>query len=115
MAELEELIELERELAAGGGEEYRRTLRDGAVVIVPGAAMDKETTVAAMEESEGWDEFSLDSPRLLELGDGAAALTYTFRGRRGDSEYEAVLTSVYVDGPDGPRLALHQQTVLSGP
>ena len=60
MADLEKLIGLERDLAAGGGEEYRRALSKDAVVIVPGATMGKEETIAAMEESEGWDEFSID-------------------------------------------------------
>ena len=112
MADLEKLIGLERDLAAGGGEEYRRALSKDAVVIVPGATMGKEETIAAMEESEGWDEFSIESPSLLELGSGATAVSYRFSGRRGELDYSATLTSVYVEGTTGPELKLHQQTPL---
>ena len=112
MADLEKLIGLERELAAGGAEEYRHRLSKDAVVIVPGARLDKEETISAMGESEGSEEFSIESPNLLELGAGASAVSYDFFGRRGDLNYSTTLTSVYVEGTEGPELKLHQQTPL---
>lgn len=107
------LVELEQQLADGRGDEYRRILADDAVVIVPGAVMTKEETVAAMDESEGWDEFALQAPQVADLGPEAAAISYRFQGRRGaDFVYEAVMSSVYVDRGEGWRLVLHQQTPL---
>ncbi len=110
----ERLLGLERELAGGGGEEYERILAPEAFVIVPGATMDKPQTVAAMRASEGWEEFELLEPRLLEIAPGCAALLYTFEGRRGDSAYRAALTSVYAERESAWRLVLHQQTPLQG-
>ena len=110
----ETLLAVERELAAGAGDAYRRHLRDDALVIVPGQALTKDATVAAMDESSGWDEFTISDERVLELADAAALLTYRFSGRRGeDFSYSALMTSVYerVDGETW-QLVLHQQTPL---
>src|SRR3954453_22219504 len=90
------LLGIERELSGGSGDAYRRHLTDDALVIVPpGQTLGRETTVAAMDESPGWDEVSLDDAQLLTLDDGAALITYTFTGRRGEDRYSAVMTSTY--------------------
>jgi hypothetical protein len=107
------LLEIERELAAGGGGAYRRHLADAALIVVPGRVLDRDETVAAMDASEGWDEFSIEDERLLGLGSETAVLNYRFRGRRGETVYEAILSSAYARRPDGSwRLAFHQQTPL---
>lgn len=112
MSNLDAILEIERELAAGDGATYRRHLREDAVVIVPGQALDTEATVAAMDASPGWDSFEMTEERLVPLGPDAAILTYRFHGRRSDSEYTALLTSVYARD-DGPwKLVFHQQTPL---
>jgi hypothetical protein len=107
------LLRIEHELAHGSGAEYDRHLDDGAAVIVPGQALDKDATVQAIEASPGWDELTIDDARLLETGEGGAALTYRFSGRRGtDFSYEALMTSVYARRGDEWKLVLHQQTPL---
>jgi Domain of unknown function (DUF4440) len=108
------LIDMEHRLAGGSGVEYREHLAEGAVVIVPGQALDKEETIQAMEASPGWDEYSIEAPVLREVGTGVAILSYRFRGRRGDDIlYEALMSSTYTCGDDGKwRLLLHQQTPL---
>lgn len=109
----ETLLRIEHELARGRGDEYRRHLDDAAVVIVPGQALDKDATVQALDASPGWDEVTIDEARLLEMGEGCAALTYRFGGRRGvDSSYVALMTSVYARRGDEWKLVLHQQTPL---
>jgi hypothetical protein len=105
MGTSETLLAVERELAAGAGGAYRRHLRDDARVIVPGQALTKDATIAAMDESPGWDEFTISDDRVIELGDDAAVLTYQFSGRRGESfSYSALMSSVYERG-DGKALA----------
>lgn len=89
----EEIETIERELAAGVGDAYERHLRDDAVVIVPGAALDKTACVAATNESLGWLEFDLAEVWLLELDGGSAVLTYRFSGRREDGSYVALLST----------------------
>jgi len=109
----ETLLDIERELAGGGGSAYRRRLCEDAIVIVPGRALDKRATVAAMDASPGWDAFWMEESRSLRLGAGAAMLTYRFHGRRADLDYEAILSSTYVKDPSGAwKLAFHQQTPI---
>src|SRR5918992_1718828 len=97
---LETLLDLDRELAGGDGDTYRRLLRDDAVVIVPGQVLDAAATAQSIDASPGWDEFALDDASLLELGDGMALVTYRFSGRRGaEFSYTAHMTSGWTRGP----------------
>jgi hypothetical protein len=110
----EKLLAIERELADGEGDAYRRHLRDDAVVIVPGQALTKDATAAAMDDSPGWDESRISDERVLELGDAVAVLNYRFSGRRGeDFSYSALMSSIY-ERREGEtwQLVLHQQTPL---
>jgi hypothetical protein len=111
---LEELLPLERALAAGGGDAYRARLTADAVLVVPGQVLDRDATIAAMDASAGWDAFAMEGPRVIPLGTDAAVLTYTFTGRRGDLDYRAVLASAYRREGGAWRLAFHQQTPLPG-
>lgn len=108
----ETLSAIERELAAGGGDAYRRRLADEAVVIVPGARLGKEECAAVVDASDGWDAFAFEQRRLVPLGDDVALLTYRFEGRRGDIGYTALVSSVYVRRGGEWRMTLHQQTPL---
>ncbi len=112
MTSLEAILNIEHELADGDGSAYRRHLREDAIVIVPGRALDRDATIAAMDASPGWDSFSIVDERLLPLGGDAALLTYRFRGRRGESEYEAILSSTYARDDGAWKLVFHQQTPL---
>lgn len=107
--------EIERGLAAGRGDVYDRHLAREAIVVVPGMTLDKAATVAAMDASPGWDEWSFGEETVREVGDDGVVLNYRFDGRRGETTYAAVLTSVYRrDGDGEPKLVLHQQTPLDG-
>jgi hypothetical protein len=110
---MDTLLGIEHELAHGGGDEYRRHLVDDALVIVPGQLLDKDATVQAIEASPGWDELTIDEARLVGVGDGGAAISYRFSGRRGaDFSYRALMSSVYVRRDEQWKLVLHQQTPL---
>jgi ketosteroid isomerase-like protein len=105
------LMQIERELTTDSGRGYRRHLAEDAVVIVPGAILDKDATIAAMAQSPGWSGFDAEDVRVVELGHAAALITYKFRAHRPpDTDYSAVLTSVYSLEGDEWRLRLHQQT-----
>ena len=83
-------------------------------MIVPGAVLDKGATITAMAQSPGWSRFDAEDVRLVELGDGVAVVTYTFHARRApDTDYSAVLTSVYSRDGGAWRLRIHQQTIAS--
>jgi hypothetical protein len=110
----EDLYELERVLGDGDGDTYREHLSDDAVVVVPGRAMTKEETVAAMDASAGWDESSFDDERFMRIGDDTALLNYRFSGRRGDAfRYTALMGSLYVQRNGAWKMVYHQQTPLT--
>jgi hypothetical protein len=94
----------------GDGATYERHLDEAALMVIPGETLDKPDAVRAMEASPGWDEVSLGEEAVRELGDGAALLTYVFRGRRGESRYQARLSSAYVRDGEEWKLAFHQHT-----
>jgi ketosteroid isomerase-like protein len=105
------LLRIERALGGGTGDTYRQHLTDDAVVVVPGAAIDREQTAFAIDATPGWDEFEISQERVVRLTDDSAVLTYRWSSRRGNETYEALMSSVYVKQPDGGwKLALHQQT-----
>lgn len=43
----DELLKIEHRLAVGGGDEYREVLADDALVIVPGAVLDKSAALSS--------------------------------------------------------------------
>jgi hypothetical protein len=112
MALKEELLEIERRLGGGGKREYGELLRDDAVVVVPGQALDKGATVDAIDRAAPWDEFEITDERVVPLGDDGAVLSYRWSSRRGEDSYEALMSSVYAKENGGWKLALHQQTPL---
>ncbi|WP_278236180.1 nuclear transport factor 2 family protein [Isoptericola sp. AK164] len=108
-ATADELMVIERRLARGTGGDYAEVLHPDAVVVVPGAVLDKSACVAAMDFSPGWDEVDLGDVQLVRSAD-TATVVYRFTGRRGGDTYAATLASTYVSTDDGWRLLVHQQT-----
>lgn len=109
MGVTDELMEIERRLAHGRGDVYDQVLHPDALVVVPGAVLDKPACVAAMDDSSGWDDTRFDHPRLVET-ESTATVVYRFAGRRGEMTYVATLASTYVREDTGWRMILHQQT-----
>lgn len=108
----ETLGALERELAGGDGDTYRRLLTDDAVVIVPGTRLSKEECAAAVDASLGWDAITFAQRQVISIDDATALVTYRFDGTRGDIRYSALAASLYVRREGAWRMALHQQTPL---
>lgn len=112
---LDALLRVDEALAQGTGDDYRRALTDDAVVALPGMGLlDREGCAAALDASDatGWDRIEMHDPRLVALGDDAAAVAYRFDGTRGDFRYAALMTSAYVRRDGEWKLAVHQQTPL---
>lgn len=117
MDRLEELLQIDEELARGTGDDYRARLTEDAVVLLPGlGALDREACAQAVDAAPGppWGRIAMTETRLVELGPGAAAVAYRFEGARGDRPYVALMTSAYVRRDGAWKLALHQQTPLEG-
>ncbi|GAB3660710.1 nuclear transport factor 2 family protein [Glycomyces tarimensis] len=118
METVEELLELEhagwRSLCDGTGADFYGSIMtdDGVMVLAHGFVMDRPAVTASLNDAPPWKDYAIAEERLIALGDGAAALSYTGRAwRDGEPEFAALMSSVYVRG-DGWRLALYQQTPL---
>lgn len=118
---LEELLALERAgwdslCRSDGGAFYGELMAaDGLFVLVNGAAMTRDEVVQSLDGAPAWDSYDITDPRLVEIGQDAAALVYRASASRADltEPFVALMSSVYrrVDGH--PRLALYQQTAVS--
>lgn len=113
--EADELMALELDgwaaLSKGNGREfYGEMLADDAVVVVPGAVLDKEQTLASWDGVPPWQWYDLVRRHVLDL-DGAAVLVYDVTARRAlEPPYHATVSSTYARRPEGWRLVVHQQT-----
>jgi uncharacterized protein (TIGR02246 family) len=112
-----ELVELERGFwdAAGDRERYAAGLADDALHVFPGwGVAGRAAVLDGVASAEPWQDVRIDDPRVVPLGEDAAALVYTaVASRSGQSAYRAAITSVYRRTDGGWELALHQQTPLA--
>ena len=104
------LLEIEEALGTGSGDAYRRHLAQDAIVVVPGAVLDREQCAEAMDASPGWDEHEITEVRMAQPTPDAVILNYRWRSRRRDVAYEALMSSAYWRRDGEWRLVLHQQT-----
>jgi hypothetical protein len=112
----DELLDLENGFwqSAGDGDFYREHMAAHGLCVLPVGMMDKDETVAAIEQAEPWADFEMFDMKTIDLGDDEAALCYRAdASRNGSSDrYKAVISSVYTRLGGRRRLTLHQQTPL---
>jgi hypothetical protein len=91
---------------------YGRVLDAEVEMLLPGGMrIDDRAAVLASMGGPPWESWSLEEPRVRELGPGSAVVTYGVVARRSGAEpYSAVVSSCYVRRDDGWKLAFHQQT-----
>ncbi len=109
----EELLRLERRLALEGAPAYEELLHRDALVVVPGAVLNKDECIAAIAASPLWDRIGMEPFWHFETSD-TASIAYRFTGSRGSDEYQAVMLSGYLLEDGLPRLIHHQQTQEPG-
>ena len=118
---LAQLIDLERQgwdslSRSMGGDFYGRLMTpDAVMLLVNGMVLDRDTIASSLNDSPPWDSFELTEERLVELGEGAAAVVYRASASRdGQTKpFVALMSSVYRMIDDEPRLALYQQTTIT--
>ena len=118
--ESEQILELERSgwqsLCDGTGDEFYGSImtEDGRMVLANGAVMTRSDVAEALRQAPPWKSFDIDDPRITAIADDVVVLVYTGTGHRdeGDS-ISAVMSSVYVRGSTGWKLAHYQQTPLA--
>ncbi len=116
IAIMDELLELETagwdSLCEGTGHEFYgdNMTQRGLMILANGMIMDRPTVAKALAEAPPWDEYSIDDPELITLGDATHALVYTGTARRdGEDDFVGTMTSVYVQHHRTWELALYQQ------
>lgn len=116
------LLELEhagwQSLSDGTGDEfYGRVMTDGALMVLAnGMVMDRDAVTAALGESPPWTRYEIDDPKLVTIDGDTAALVYQGTGYRegSDEPFVGAMSSVYTRSTSGWRLALYQQTAITG-
>ena len=118
MRDSTELLALEEAFwrAAGDRNRYSDHLSDDAVHVFPGwGVAEREAVLAGVASAPPWERFEIEDPRVLGLGEDAAALVYTCRAQRaGEIPYAAAITSVYRRSNSHWELVVHQQTPVNG-
>lgn len=92
-------------------EYYADRLASDVLILLPGGMVvaDRDRVIASMQGAP-WSSFHLSDVRVLPLGDDGAVLAYRVDARRGEQEYDALLTSTYRREDGEWRLTVHQQT-----
>jgi hypothetical protein len=96
----------------GAGPEFYREVLDGEVVmLLPGGLRlaDRETIIASMG-GPPWSAHRLEGIQEHRPTPDTALVTYGVVARRGEVEYSALVSSLYVRREQGWRMAFHQQT-----
>lgn len=121
MALHDELLDIERGLWTNDPLVYHASLIEEAMLVFPETGViGRDQAVAAIRrenaESRRWDDVDFRDVTSMRLGKEAALLTYkvTARWNDGSPPVTALATSVYVLRGDDWKLALHQQTPVTG-
>ena len=96
----------------GAGARFYREVLDGEVVmLLPGglALRDRDTIIDSMS-GPPWTSYRLEDLIEHRPTPDTALVAYGVVARRGDGEYSALVSSLYVRREEGWRMAFHQQT-----
>ncbi|MCU1441960.1 MAG: hypothetical protein JWQ59_110 [Cryobacterium sp.] len=97
-------------LEGRGGEYYRMTMTRDALMVVPGAVINREQVAASFATAPPWDSYELREPAVIRLGERAGILVYRARAVRGNETVELRMSTTYLFEDGGWCIAAHQQT-----
>jgi hypothetical protein len=89
---------------------YGEVMAEDVVVVVPGAVLDKEQTLASWDGVAPWQWYDLIWRKTLDLDCAAVVIYEVVAQRLPEPPYRATVCSTYARRPEGWRLVLHQQT-----
>lgn len=115
---IDALLELEhrgwQSLCSGtGGEFYGRIMtEDGVMVLAHGFVFTRGQVIESLNDAPPWSSYEISDERLIPLGDSSAVLVYQGTAWRDgtEPEFQALMSSVYVQHDGQWRLASYQQT-----
>jgi hypothetical protein len=78
--------------------------------------MDRAAVTSALSQSPRWSRYEIADARVIEVSTDSAALVYRGTGWRegSDEPFVGAMSSVYHRTDAGWRLALYQQTAVTG-
>jgi hypothetical protein len=90
---------------------YREVLDDEVVMLLPGGlTLDDPSAIIESMGGPPWSAHQLEGLREHRPTPDTALVTYGVVARRGQAEYSALVSSLYVRRDAGWRMAFHQQT-----
>jgi hypothetical protein len=107
-----ELVRLERGFWLESADFYRQNLAEEVLMVFPGAGvMRRADVIEGIEAAPRWLRVEIGGEQLLELGPESRLLCYhALAHRDGESEYSALVSSVYVRRGGAWKLVFHQQS-----
>ncbi|MBF6125943.1 nuclear transport factor 2 family protein [Nocardia brasiliensis] len=119
---LNELLAVERKgwdsLCDSTGADFYGALMtgDAVMVLANGMILDRPGVVAALRDSPPWRTYEIRDPRLVDVGVHSKILVYTGLAYR-DADtpaFTGLMSSVYLRAGGEWKLALYQQTEITG-
>jgi hypothetical protein len=108
-----QLWALEYQFWTGGPAFYLENV-DGECLVAfseMAGVMSKDEVASTIKDGRRWRDVSMEEKGFLKINDGVAMLTYRASATRADGEdYQALVSSGYVNRNDNWKLAFHQQT-----
>jgi hypothetical protein len=90
---------------------YEELMADDAVMVFPGAVLDKPSAIAAIATAPPWRSYDLTGIRVIRYSDHVGVVVYRATAERTpDTAYVAWMSSVYARRNGRWALLLHQQT-----
>lgn len=109
-----EMLELERQFWLGDADFYRGLLAVDCRMALPGMGLvDRESAIDGIAVGPRWDAVEFTEAQFQRFGDDCLLLSYRAHARRGESDYEAVIVSVYAPEHGAWKLTYHQQSAES--
>ncbi|HXV71335.1 MAG TPA: nuclear transport factor 2 family protein [Acidimicrobiia bacterium] len=108
-----ELLEIEEAFweSSGDADFWRENFSEEGVIALPIGLMGKKEVIRSQKKARPWSEFAMKDASVVDLGDDVASITYRAMARRDDeSDYSAMVTSVYARRNGEWQLMVHQQT-----
>jgi uncharacterized protein (TIGR02246 family) len=97
--------------SSDGAAFYREVMADDGLMVFPGAVLDKDASLRAIESSAPWATFTLADVRVVAPTADTGIVAYqAIALRSGEREYRAAMTSHYARRDGTWRLLLHQQS-----
>jgi hypothetical protein len=96
----------------GAGPQFYREVLDGEVVmLLPGGlVLDDRAAIIQSMSGPAWSSYRVEHLTERRPTADTALVTYAVVARRADTEYSALVSSLYVRREAGWRMAFHQQT-----